>query len=145
MFYGRKKSSIRLEDCIFWKAVSQVSVHRYIIYQSFCSHLESLYVALDANFRMKQKQRGFKGDSGLVDGHAYFVNSEEFNVELNKYLLRPALTKETSACESSFAAIERAESRVNRGYSVTGVVAAIDSRHGFIFPNSVADLQKGER
>ena len=53
--------------------------------------------------------------------------------------------REKSACDSTFAAIERANTRHNRGYSVTGVVAAIDSRHGFVLPGGVANLQKGER
>lgn len=53
--------------------------------------------------------------------------------------------REKGDCTSSFDAVERANSRLNRGFSVTGVVAAIDSRHGMVLPNSVADLQKGEK
>jgi hypothetical protein len=48
-------------------------------------------------------------------------------------------------CDSTFTAIERANQKAARGFTVTGVVACIDSRHGFILPNAVADLQKGER
>ena len=34
---------------------------------------------------------------------------------------------------------------MNRGFAVTGVVGIIDSRHGILLPNAIADLQKGER
>lgn len=31
------------------------------------------------------------------------------------------------------------------GYAQTGVAMAVCARHGFILPNGVGDLQKGER
>jgi len=83
-------------------------------------------------------------DSGLVNGQGYFVEPKLFHSELIKYEKRIPL-KEKPTCDSSFAAIERANSRLNHGCAVTGVVAAIDSRHGFVLPNAIADLQKGER
>lgn len=107
-------------------------------------HLLSLFMALDANFRLKQKDRKFRGDPGLTRGAGYFVNPDLFAQEFRRYEAQPP-SRETSTCDSTFAAIERANSRLNKGFSVTGVVAAIDSRHGFVLPNSVADLQKGER
>lgn len=50
-----------------------------------------------------------------------------------------------SDCTSTHQAIERATSKFNNGYSVTGVGAVICSRHSFVRPNGVGDLQKGER
>lgn len=107
-------------------------------------HLRAQYLAIDANFRLKRKDRGLSGIESLTGNGGYFVDQDLFNQEL-KRSQENREAKETSTCDSSFAAIERANSRYNRGYSVTGVVAAIDSRHGFVLPNAVADLQKGER
>lgn len=107
-------------------------------------HLRAQYLAIDANFRLKQKDRGLTDTQSFTGTGGYFVPQNLFKQELKRSLNKP-LSKEKSTCDSSFAAIERANSRFNRGYSVTGVVAAIDSRHGFVLPNGVADLQKGER
>ena len=50
-----------------------------------------------------------------------------------------------STCDSTHSAIEKATTTRGYGeYSVTGVVEAIDSRHGFVRSNSVVDLQRGE-
>ena len=38
-----------------------------------------------------------------------------------------------------------ANSKFTKGYATSGVVLAIDARHGFILPQGVGDLQKGER
>ena len=38
-----------------------------------------------------------------------------------------------------------ANSKFTKGYATSGVVTAIDARHGFILPHGVGDLQKGER
>ena len=39
----------------------------------------------------------------------------------------------------------QANTRWYKGYATTGVAMAIDARHGFILPNGIGDLQKGER
>ena len=39
----------------------------------------------------------------------------------------------------------QANSWFYKGYATTGCAMAIDARHGFILPNGVGDLQKGER
>lgn len=49
-----------------------------------------------------------------------------------------------STC-TGFAAMMQANSRFYKGYATTGCAMAIDARHGFILPNGVGDLQKGER
>jgi hypothetical protein len=115
-----------------------------VLYLILNRHLYTQYIALDANFRLKQKDRGKIGDEGLTGGWGYFVDPAVFKQELRRVADHPQ-PQGRSTCDSSFAAVERANSRVNKGYVVTGVVAAIDSRHGMLLPNSVADLQKGER
>ena len=49
-----------------------------------------------------------------------------------------------STC-TGFAAIAKANTRYSKGYATTGVVMMVCARHGMIQPNSVGDLQKGER
>lgn len=107
-------------------------------------HLFTYFIALDANFRLKRKDRGSNSDPSLTAGAGYFVEQSLFKRELARIQDVPHV-HEKSTCDSSFAALERANTRINRGYSVTGVVAAIDARHGFVLPNAVADLQKGEK
>lgn len=80
----------------------------------------------------------------LTGRSGHFVDPDVFRRELDRTSVEPQ-QKERATCTSSFAAVERANSRLNRGFAVTGVVAAIDSRHGMLLPNSVADLQKGEK
>jgi hypothetical protein len=103
-------------------------------------------LAIDANFRLKQKEKGVDMTQSLTAGWGYFVDPFDFGEGLLRaQQLEPQATSEKETCESSFAAIERANTRMNRGFAVTGVVAAIDSRHGMLLPTSVANLQKGER
>jgi hypothetical protein len=115
-----------------------------LISVSVSRHLETKFIALDANFRMKQKERGLKDDEGLTKGAGHFVEPGLFARELQRMKDHPE-PRGKSTCESTFAAIERANNRMDRGFSVTGVVAAIDSRHGFLPPTAVADRQRGER
>ena len=49
-----------------------------------------------------------------------------------------------STC-TSFAAMANANTKFNRGYATTGVGLALCARHGFVLPNGVGDLQKGEK
>ena len=49
-----------------------------------------------------------------------------------------------STC-TGFAALMHANTKFHKGYATTGCAMAIDARHGFILPNGVGDLQKGER
>jgi hypothetical protein len=108
------------------------------------SHLRARYIAHDANFRLKRKDKKRSiDDGGLVRGAGYFSEPDLFSQEL-KRVKQQKKKPEKSSCDSSFAAIERADSRINKGYAVTGVVAAIDVRHGWLLANGVADLQRGE-
>ena len=118
-----------------------------------------LYLALDANFRLKMKDRAIKDDIELGPGWAYFVHDAQYKEELVKHtdIIEVCETHilmwfklivclaQKSSCESTHQAIARATSHVNKGYSVTGVGSIICSRSGIVRGNGVADLQKGER
>lgn len=115
-----------------------------ISHLTYSSYKQAQYIAIDANFRCKNKDRGSAHQESLTGRSGHFVDPLVFKKELERTSKEPQ-QKEKGTCTSSFDAVERANSRLNRGFSVTGVVAAIDSRHGMVLPNSVADLQKGEK
>ncbi|KZS90570.1 hypothetical protein SISNIDRAFT_386166, partial [Sistotremastrum niveocremeum HHB9708] len=101
--------------------------------------LFTLYLAIDANFRLKLKDRGISKDPELGSGWAYFV-------EHTKYMEQISKSQDlTSDCDSTHRAIERAHLKSHKGYTVTGVGAVICGRHGLVRPNGIGDLQVGER
>lgn len=48
-----------------------------------CSHLRAQFLAVDANFRMKQKEKGL-GSSVLGPGWGYFVDPDRLTSELKR-------------------------------------------------------------
>ncbi|KAM6501762.1 hypothetical protein JOM56_001739 [Amanita muscaria] len=102
--------------------------------------LYTLFLAVDANFKLKQKNRGIQ-DPELYPGWAYFVNEGPYQDFINNYIDQP----EISTCQSEHDAIVRAAVRCTPGYSVTGTALVLCPRHGLIRKNGVGDLQKGER
>ncbi|KZT35076.1 hypothetical protein SISSUDRAFT_991001, partial [Sistotremastrum suecicum HHB10207 ss-3] len=104
--------------------------------------LFTLFLAIDANFRLKLKDRGISKDPELGSGWAYFVEHQSYLEEIKK---RQDVPLETSDCDSNHRAIERAHIKSHNGYTVTGVGAVICGRHGLIRPNGIGDLQVGER
>ena len=118
--------------------------------------LHSLFVAIDANFRLKQKTRGIK-DPELGSGLAYFVNTTKFEAHLkshteenevsisNLFLSGRRFTpEEIETCGTEFHAVNQANSKRSKDFTVSGVGAVV-CRHGLIRKNGAVDLQKGER
>ncbi|KAF9777722.1 hypothetical protein BJ322DRAFT_1015452 [Thelephora terrestris] len=101
--------------------------------------LYSLFVAIDANFRLKLKTRGIT-DPELGSGLAYFVNVEKFNAHLKRHTDEADI----ETCGTEFHAVNHANSKRSKDFTVSGV-GAIVCRHGLIRKNGVVDLQKGER
>ncbi|KAF7322694.1 hypothetical protein HMN09_00048200 [Mycena chlorophos] len=100
-----------------------------------------LYMAIDACFRLKRQiVSSHAKDPGLGTGWSYFVEWEPYR----QHLLTITDQKEMSTC-SGLAALDHANTRFSRGYSVTGVGMCVCARHEMVFPNGVGDLQKGER
>ena len=50
-----------------------------------CRWLYDLFLAIDANFRLKQKMHGIK-DPELGSGLAYFVNNGKFEAHLKSHV-----------------------------------------------------------
>ncbi|EIN06945.1 hypothetical protein PUNSTDRAFT_33123, partial [Punctularia strigosozonata HHB-11173 SS5] len=103
--------------------------------------LYTVFVALDACFRLKMKDRKID-DPELGSGWAYMVAERPYQDHLKKH---PQKKENVPSCDSSFHAISNADSKVNSKVAVTGVGAAKCARHAFVRPHAAADLQKGER
>ncbi|KAF9513520.1 hypothetical protein BS47DRAFT_1362379 [Hydnum rufescens UP504] len=92
--------------------------------------LYSLTLAIDANFHLK---------NSLGSGWAYFVENQEYK----KYIAQHVTEKDISTC-SGLAALNHANMKSSKGLCITGVVASTCARHGFLLPQGLGDLQKGQ-
>jgi hypothetical protein len=122
--------------------------------------LHALFLALDANFRLKRKNvSSQKADPGLNKGWAYFVEETAYKTHLNGYKNQrdPVCTsclscqqietdksQKKSTC-SRHDAVNLSNSKPNRGHAASGVGKVVCARHGMNLPSSVGDLQVGER
>ncbi|KAH9956388.1 hypothetical protein BGW80DRAFT_1439367 [Lactifluus volemus] len=102
--------------------------------------LYTLFLAVDANFKLKGKDRGIH-DPELAPGWASFVEEGRYQEHIAQYVDQP----EINTCQSEHDALVRAVVRCTPGYSVTGVGLCICPRHCLIRKNGAGDLQKGER
>lgn len=104
--------------------------------------LYALFLAIDANFRLsRQNVSSDAVDPGLNHGYAFFVEETAYKSFLNS---RGGIPQEKSTC-SSHNAINLADTKASRGLAATGAGTIDCARHNFKRPNSVGDLQKGER
>ena len=114
------------------------------------------FVAIDANFRLKRRAISSDArDPSMSSGWGCFVEGREYREHILKHTdqqdvsldshssFRYSRPYQISTC-TGFAALMNANKSM-RGYATSGVAMAIDARHGFILPNGVGDLQKGER
>ncbi|KAF8147457.1 hypothetical protein K438DRAFT_1509006, partial [Mycena galopus ATCC 62051] len=100
-----------------------------------------IFLAIDACFRLKRRLVSSElKDPTLGSGWSYMVETTAYK----KYLLTVTDQKEMSTC-SGLAALDYANTKFSRGYSSTGVGMGVCTRHEFVQPNGVGDLQRGER
>ncbi|PPR07940.1 hypothetical protein CVT24_001008 [Panaeolus cyanescens] len=104
------------------------------------AYLYTLFVAVDANFKLKGKDRGLE-DVELAPGWGAFVEENQYQQYISQYEAEP----EINTCDSEHDAVLRASIRRTPGYSVTGAGLVICSRHCLVRPNGAGDLQKGEK
>ncbi|KAJ7432257.1 hypothetical protein B0H11DRAFT_1760772 [Mycena galericulata] len=103
--------------------------------------LYMLLLALDANFRLKNRLRANEHqDPSLGSGMSYFVESSAYKEHLRNYVAE----KDVSSC-IAFAALLQKETRLTTGLRVSGVGGCVCARHGVVRPLGLGDLQKGER
>ncbi|KAF6743253.1 hypothetical protein DFP72DRAFT_1080451 [Ephemerocybe angulata] len=104
------------------------------------AYLYILFLAVDANFKLKGKDRGLQ-DIELSPGWGAFVEEAQYQNHIRSFIQQ----KEINTCDSEHDAVVRAAVRCTPGYAVTGAGLVICSRHCLIRPNGAGDLQKGER
>ncbi|KAF9487474.1 hypothetical protein BDN71DRAFT_1485308 [Pleurotus eryngii] len=96
---------------------------------------------MDANFRLKNRERLTKHDVSLADGWGHWVPQGPFLAHIHAHSEDP----EPNLCDSQFRAINQANSKRSLGYASTGVRGIVCGRHGLVRKNGFGDLQKGER
>ncbi|KAI0069871.1 hypothetical protein K474DRAFT_1568226, partial [Panus rudis PR-1116 ss-1] len=105
--------------------------------------LYTLFLMIDANFRLQLKSRGLK-DTSLASGWAYYINEEQYQSHLAQHNAKNSDVTETNTCSAEHRAILNAHLR-KEGYIASGVGAILCARHCLVRKNGVGDLQKGER
>ncbi|TDL14069.1 hypothetical protein BD410DRAFT_687969, partial [Rickenella mellea] len=103
----------------------------------------ALFLAMDANFKLKLKERGIK-DAPLGDGWGYFVPSVPYKDHLATYKGQQEIC-ETTSCQSELRAVDHANLRGNQKLAVNGVGGVNCSRHALNRPVGFGDLQRGEK
>ncbi|KAJ7122459.1 hypothetical protein C8R44DRAFT_831617 [Mycena epipterygia] len=99
--------------------------------------LYALFLAIDANFRMKRKHvSSEEDDPSLGDGIAFFGKVEEYMQHLDKHW---DFEQETKRSDVQY---RKAHSY---GTASSGIGTVDCARHNMKCPNGVGDLQKGER
>ncbi|TFK58945.1 hypothetical protein BDN72DRAFT_781409 [Pluteus cervinus] len=102
----------------------------------------SLFIAIDANFRLKRLDVSSDiSDPDLNGGTAFVVNEKNFKAFLKEF--GEKIPDDTSTC-NNHDAIKSASVRGGKGIAASGV-GTVDCRHDMKRPTSIGDLQKGER
>ncbi|OBZ76107.1 hypothetical protein A0H81_03923 [Grifola frondosa] len=105
--------------------------------------LYTLFVGLDANFRLKRKKVSSKQkDPGLNHGYAYFVEDNKYQKFIEDF--GTLQFEEASTC-NNHDALKLAHMKGSNGTAASGVGTVECTRHDMKRPCSVGDLQKGER
>ncbi|KAF7319016.1 hypothetical protein HMN09_00237800 [Mycena chlorophos] len=103
--------------------------------------LYALLLALDANFRLKNRIRtNERKDQSLTCGLGVFVETEAYKQNLSDYVSE----EDISTC-IAFAALMQKDTRLTKGLRVSGVGGCVCARHGVVRAQGLGDLQKGER
>ncbi|KAH7917830.1 hypothetical protein BV22DRAFT_1108497 [Leucogyrophana mollusca] len=104
--------------------------------------LYALFVAIDANFRLKRKLVSKDAvDPSLSQGWSFFVAESPYKVFLKDHIDEP---QEKSTC-SSHNAVDMADTKSSRGLAATGVGTVDCACHNMKLACGVGDLQKGEK
>lgn len=117
--------------------------------------LYTFFLSFDANFKLKQKERGIR-DIELSPGWGCYVETSRYQKHIALHVDEPDVSMtvahsllflrdlQINNCGSDHNAVTRANTAVP-GYAVNGVGLGICSRHSLIRGNGVVDLPKGEK
>ncbi|KAG1792970.1 uncharacterized protein HD556DRAFT_1432424 [Suillus plorans] len=102
----------------------------------------ALFLAINSNFWLKRKAISSDDrDPSLNSGWAYFMEGHAYK----KFLFEQSTEwQERSTCVSHNT-VNTADTKASRGLAATGVGSVVCVRHEMKLPNSVGDLQKGEK
>ncbi|KAJ7176163.1 hypothetical protein C8R43DRAFT_1084657 [Mycena crocata] len=104
-------------------------------------YLYMLLLAVDANFRLKNRMRTNEiDDPSLGPGWGYWVEPGRYRRHIRKNIKE----QDISTC-IAFAALLQKDTRLTTGLRVSGVGGCVCARHECMRPNGLGDLQKGER
>ncbi|KZV68900.1 hypothetical protein PENSPDRAFT_581762 [Peniophora sp. CONT] len=102
--------------------------------------LYSLPVSLDANFKMRRKNRDLHEDA-LSDGFSYTVKTSTFLDHLSKF----NDTAEMKYCKSTHQAVNNANQSGDARFDINGIGACVCARHNLYRAQCIVDLFQGER
>ncbi|KAG1823160.1 hypothetical protein DFJ58DRAFT_720087 [Suillus subalutaceus] len=106
------------------------------------SWLYGLFVAINANFRLKWKVVSKDSvDPSLSNGWGYFIEESAYKAFLND---NSDVSQEKSTCSSHYA-VNMADTKSNRGLEATGLGTINCARHNMKLLTAVGDLQKREK
>jgi hypothetical protein len=118
----------------------------------------TLFLTMDANFRLKLHNRHIKNDPALGPGWTYCVDSKPYQEEMENYgdqtevCVSPLMSVpnceqllQISNCQSNLHAIDHANARFAKNCIANGVRNVVCARHTFVSKTSAADLKKGEK
>ncbi|KAF9513002.1 hypothetical protein BS47DRAFT_1372636 [Hydnum rufescens UP504] len=101
--------------------------------------LNSLMLSIDANFCLKNRLTSGM-DPSLGSRWAYFVKNKPY-----KEYMKAHITENNISTCSGLQALDHANTKSSKGLHVTGIVASTCTHHGFLLPQGLRDLQKGEQ
>jgi hypothetical protein len=105
------------------------------------SWLYTLILTIDANFRLKRKDKRIQNDPALGAGWGHWVPETEYQSYIKEY----GAQEEPNLCDSELQAVDHANQKFSQGYQATGVGGTLCARHCLVHKNGLGDLQKGER
>ncbi|KAH9936214.1 uncharacterized protein B0H18DRAFT_852415, partial [Fomitopsis serialis] len=102
---------------------------------------DALHYAKDGNFSLHQHDKKMDPlDFPLMNGGAYYVDSDKYQEYLDKMKVYADAQDETTTCSNFNALSDRYKGKIK-----TGQVSLSCTRHGFVLPCGTVDLHIGER
>ncbi|KAJ7938922.1 hypothetical protein B0H13DRAFT_1851094 [Mycena leptocephala] len=121
----------------------EVYLHQFKLLCRKTDFLYALFLALDANFRLKRKDvSSEEKDPGLGTGLAFFGDVKEYMEHLDKHWDQKQETQRSTCVAHD--AVDKPD-RESLGTASSGIGTVDCTRHNMKRPNAVGDLQKGER
>ncbi|KAL0563349.1 hypothetical protein V5O48_018720, partial [Marasmius crinis-equi] len=110
------------------------------------AYLYFKFISVDACFRLKRRGASSEQkDPGLLTGSAYYVEQPEYQQLMAEMRKRPPQEEEGHCLGSGLKAIAEANTKFSKGYTQTGCILCLCTRHKMVEPNGAVDMNKGER